>query len=60
MDLQKLKAKRTGNRSAVTKLIQKFDEAKETSEFDKEELLSSYDNLSQKKKRFWKNWTKRS
>ncbi|CAG2223725.1 unnamed protein product [Mytilus edulis] len=43
-------ALRTGNRSAVTRLLRKFADAKESSEFDREELLATYENLQQKKK----------
>ncbi|XP_071132834.1 uncharacterized protein [Mytilus edulis] len=50
MELQKLKSRRTGNRSAVTRLLRKFADAKESSEFDREELLATYENLQQKKK----------
>ncbi|CAG2244528.1 unnamed protein product [Mytilus edulis] len=50
MELPKLKSRRTGNRSAVTRLLRKFADAKESSEFDREELLATYENLQQKKK----------
>ncbi|CAC5393212.1 unnamed protein product [Mytilus coruscus] len=49
MELPKLKSIRTGNRSAVTTLLRKFADAKESSEFDREELLATYENLQQKK-----------
>ncbi|CAC5409307.1 unnamed protein product [Mytilus coruscus] len=41
---------RTGNRSAVTRLFRKFEELKENTDFDRDELLATYDNLTQKKK----------
>ncbi|XP_063404673.1 uncharacterized protein LOC134688131 [Mytilus trossulus] len=45
MELPKLKSRRTGNRSAVTRLLRKFADAKESSEFDREELIATYENL---------------
>ncbi|CAG2228218.1 unnamed protein product [Mytilus edulis] len=45
MELPKLKLRRTGNR-----LLRKLAYAKESSEFDREELLATYENLQQKKK----------
>ncbi|XP_071136836.1 uncharacterized protein [Mytilus edulis] len=47
MELPKLKSRRMGNRSAVTRLLRKFADAKE---IDREELLATYENLQQKKK----------
>ncbi|CAC5357722.1 unnamed protein product [Mytilus coruscus] len=48
--MEKLKNIRTGNRSAVTRIFRKFEEAKENTNFDRDELLATYDNLTQKKK----------
>ena len=48
--MEKLKAVRAGNRSAVTRLLRKFDEAKEIPTFDREDLLVAYKNLTEKKK----------
>ncbi|XP_071135358.1 uncharacterized protein [Mytilus edulis] len=50
MDLKKLKSIRSGNRSAVTKLIRKIDAAKHDIDFDPEELTATFDNLIQKQK----------
>ena len=48
--MEKLKSMRTGNRGAVTRLLRKFEEAKENPEFDRKELSVTYENLVQKKK----------
>ncbi|XP_076072041.1 uncharacterized protein LOC143043745 [Mytilus galloprovincialis] len=50
MDLSKLKSIRSGNRSAVTKLIRKIDAAKQDTDFDPEELNATFENLLQKQK----------
>ncbi|XP_071125007.1 uncharacterized protein [Mytilus edulis] len=50
MDLSKLKSIRSGNRSAVTKLIRKIDAAKQDTDFDPEELNTTFENLLQKQK----------
>ncbi|CAG2203345.1 unnamed protein product [Mytilus edulis] len=50
MDLSKLKSIRSGNRSAVTKLIRKIDAAKQDTDFDPEELTATFENLLQKQK----------
>ncbi|CAG2211448.1 unnamed protein product [Mytilus edulis] len=48
--LYKLKSIRSGNRSAVTKLIRKIDAAKQDTDFDPEELNATFENLLQKQK----------
>ncbi|CAC5372345.1 unnamed protein product [Mytilus coruscus] len=48
--MEKLKNIRTGNRSAVTRFFRKFEEAKGNTDFDRVELLATYDNLTQKTK----------
>ncbi|CAC5396540.1 unnamed protein product [Mytilus coruscus] len=50
MELPKLKSIRTDNRSVVTRFLRKFAKSNENSEFDREELLATYENLQQKKK----------
>ena len=40
---------RTGNRGTVTRLLRKFEEAKENSEFDRKGLSVTYENLVLKK-----------
>ena len=50
MDIFKLKSIRNENRSAVTRLLRKTDDLKETTEFDKEDLVATFENLLQKQK----------
>ncbi|CAC5404809.1 unnamed protein product [Mytilus coruscus] len=52
--MENLKNIRSGNRSAVTRIFRKFCEAKETTDFDSDELLATYDNPTPKKKLFEK------
>lgn len=50
MDLNKHKSIRSGNKSAVTKLIQKMDVVKHDTDYDQEELTATFENLIQKQK----------
>lgn len=52
MDLVKLKSVRSGNRSAVTRLFRRLDEAKENSNFDEEEVIATLGKLVQKQTLF--------
>ncbi|XP_063408992.1 uncharacterized protein LOC134692470 [Mytilus trossulus] len=52
MDLVKLKSVRSGNRSAVTRLFRRLDEAKENSNFDEEEVIATLEKLVQKQTLF--------
>ena len=48
--MEKLKSVRAGNRSAVTRLFRKFEEAKQSEQYDREDLNTAFENLTRKKK----------
>lgn len=48
MDLVKLKSVQSGNRSAVTRLFRRLDEAKENTNFDEVEVIATLGKLVQK------------
>ena len=52
MELEKLKSVRTGNKSVITRLFRKLDEAREnrdSSEFDTKEVISTFERITQKR-----------
>ena len=49
MELEKLKSLRTGNKSLITRLYRKIEEAKQSEEFDTEDVISNFEKLSAKK-----------
>lgn len=49
LKMEKIKNIRSRKRNTETRLFRKFGEAKETMDFERDELLSTYDNLTQQK-----------
>lgn len=48
--MEKLKIIKTGNRSATTRILRKFKEAKAITDFDRDELPATCDNLTKMRK----------
>ena len=48
MDLEKLKSIRTGNKSVITRLFKKIDEARDGSEIDTDGAITNFEKITKK------------